>query len=32
MGPDHKKTFEVELLIDGEVLGLGIGKNKKEAE
>ncbi|MCC6543419.1 MAG: ribonuclease III [Nitrospirae bacterium] len=32
MGPDHKKTFEVELLINGEVLGLGIGKNKKEAE
>ncbi len=31
-GPDHKKTFEVELLIKGEVLGLGIGKNKKEAE
>ena len=32
MGPDHKKTFEVEILINGEVLGLGIGKNKKEAE
>ena len=32
IGPDHKKTFEVELLINGEVLGLGIGKNKKEAE
>ena len=32
IGPDHKKTFEVELLIDDEVLGLGIGKNKKEAE
>ena len=32
IGPDHKKTFEIELLINGEVLGLGIGKNKKEAE
>jgi len=32
IGPDHKKTFEVEILINGEVLGLGIGKNKKEAE
>ncbi len=31
-GPDHRKTFEVELLINGEVLGLGNGKNKKEAE
>ncbi|MCC7203278.1 MAG: ribonuclease III [Nitrospirae bacterium] len=31
-GPDHRKTFEVELLINGEVLGLGIGRNKKEAE
>ncbi len=32
MGPDHRKTFEVELVINGEVLGLGIGRNKKEAE
>ena len=32
MGPDHRKTFEVELLISGEVMGLGVGRNKKEAE
>lgn len=31
-GPDHKKTFEVELLISGEVLGTGGGRNKKDAE
>ncbi|MBI5194044.1 MAG: ribonuclease III [Nitrospirae bacterium] len=31
-GPDHKKIFEIELIIDGEVYGRGSGKNKKEAE
>ena len=31
-GPDHDKTFFVQLLIDGKVSGEGIGKSKKEAE
>lgn len=32
LGPDHDKTFEVELLIKKEVFSVGSGKNKKEAE
>ncbi len=31
-GPDHDKTFEVNILIRGEVLGKGSGKSKKNAE
>ncbi|MER3421872.1 MAG: ribonuclease III [Nitrospiraceae bacterium] len=31
-GPDHQKTFEVRLLIRGEVRGAGVGRSKKEAE
>jgi ribonuclease III len=31
-GPDHDKTFEVALIIKGEVFSVGTGKNKKEAE
>ena len=31
-GPDHQKSFEVELLIQGEVVGVGSGRSKKEAE
>lgn len=31
-GPDHDKTFEVNLLIAGQVRGVGQGKSKKEAE
>jgi ribonuclease III len=31
-GPDHAKTFEVEVLVSGELLGEGAGKSKKEAE
>jgi len=31
-GPDHRKTFEVEILIQAEVYGRGMGKSKKEAE
>ena len=31
-GPDHQKTFEVQLLINGDVRGVGVGKTKKEAE
>lgn len=31
-GPDHKKIFEIELLIQDEVFGIGIGRSKKDAE
>jgi ribonuclease III len=31
-GPDHQKSFEVELSIQGEVVGVGSGRSKKEAE
>jgi len=31
-GPDHDKTFHVELEVNGDVLGTGTGKSKKEAE
>jgi len=31
-GPDHKKVFEIELFINGEVVGIGVGRNKKDAE
>lgn len=31
-GPDHDKTFQVNILINGEVYGTGVGKSKKEAE
>lgn len=31
-GPDHKKTFTFHVLINGEIVGEGSGKSKKEAE
>lgn len=31
-GPDHAKTFEVEVLVNGEPQGRAIGRSKKEAE
>jgi ribonuclease-3 len=31
-GPDHQKMFEVRLSLRGEVLGVGTGRTKKEAE
>lgn len=31
-GPDHDKTFEVELRVGDEVLAVGAGRAKKEAE
>lgn len=31
-GPDHKKVFTVELMVDGEAISTGTGRNKKEAE
>ncbi|MDA2916267.1 ribonuclease III [Nitrospinae bacterium AH_259_B05_G02_I21] len=32
LGPDHDKTFEVEVVISERCLGRGTGKNKREAE
>ena len=31
-GPEHDKTFEVSLYFNGDKIGFGIGKNKKQAE
>lgn len=31
-GPDHDKQFTVEVLIEDNILGRGVGKNKKAAE
>ena len=31
-GPDHAKTFQATVLVDGEVLGVGTGRSKKAAE
>jgi ribonuclease-3 len=31
-GPDHRKTFNIEVLVAGEVLGAATGRAKKEAE
>jgi len=31
-GPDHRKTFMVEVVVDGQVLGAATGRAKKEAE
>lgn len=31
-GPDHEKTFEVVVTVQGEPLGRGTGRSKKEAE
>ena len=31
-GPDHAKTFSMEVLLNGEPIGTGEGRSKKEAE
>lgn len=31
-GPDHNKTFTIEVIVDNEVLGTGSGKSKAKAE
>ncbi len=31
-GPDHDKQFQVEVLLNGDVMGSGIGSSKKRAE
>jgi|SRR5579862_2393232 len=32
VGPDHDRTFTIEVLLGSEPLGRGTGKNKKDAE
>lgn len=32
MGPDHDKTFETAVIVDGRQIATGIGKSKQEAE
>jgi ribonuclease III len=31
-GPDHRKTFQVEVWVDGSCMAVGAGSTKKEAE
>jgi ribonuclease-3 len=31
-GPDHRKTFNIEVVVNGEVYGTATGRAKKEAE
>lgn len=31
-GPDHDKTFGMEVYVDGKLYGSGVGKSKKDAE
>ncbi len=31
-GPDHQKTFDVQVLVQGKAMGRGTGRSKKEAE
>lgn len=31
-GPDHQKTFTVDVRVEGEVLGRGFGQSKKDAQ
>ncbi len=31
-GPDHDKTFEVEVYLDSNCIGRGVGRSKKQAE
>lgn len=31
-GPDHDKTFDIEIFVGGDVMGRGVGRSKKEAE
>ena len=31
-GPAHDRTFKVQVLFNGIILGTGVGKSKKKAE
>lgn len=32
VGPDHNKEFTVEVLVDGRVVGVGVGQSKQRAQ
>ena len=32
IGPEHRKQFHVQVLVDGEMLAQGVGRTKKDAE
>ena len=32
VGPDHRKRFEVEVLVGGAIVGRAVGRSKKDAE
>jgi ribonuclease-3 len=32
IGPDHDKTFRVEVAVAGELLGMGVGPSRRQAE
>jgi len=31
-GPDHEKSFRIEVWVDGELLGVGEGPSRRTAE
>ena len=31
-GPDHEKLFQVEVIVDGRPLGIGVGSSRRIAE
>ena len=31
-GPDHERSFRIEVLVDGELLGVGEGPSRRSAE
>lgn len=31
-GPDHDRTFTIQVIVGDQIMGTGVGKNKKEAE
>jgi ribonuclease-3 len=32
VGPDHRKLFQVDVVVNGEAIAQGTGASKKEAE
>ena len=32
IGPDHRKQFQVDVIVRGEPIAQGVGPSKKEAE
>jgi ribonuclease III len=32
VGPDHEKVFRIEVSVNGEVLGMGVGRSRRVAE